>query len=392
MANTRPFIRVIFPNIGTVMSPIEGELHQEEYKHSLYKLTFREAPYNFSSIRSGEPVQIQYGYSPKAYTTEYAYFTNSNPEFLRQTQKTSLETTQHFRNVKTLFLGVSWPLKERSLDTWKSLNPHNLIQLIAQKFHLSSNLSTVLLLRDFFQNGNSYWKLLCNIADEYGMSLTTRGTEISWVRRSDIVKSQKFIPIITPKNIVRFIPEYGVNTPTGGNLSSREAHSIDVRSGELISSGTQPNLPALSLGSSIDDFVFNDVVSVPMHSTEEMNVRVDAANERNRYYIQAKVEILGVSNIRAGSLVEIRGLKTKDNGVWFVHKTNHHFALNEQSIMVYHTDMVLGRDSFGQFQQNRPQNTRYITSQDGSHAQGTPPALLINNRWGSPWYWNVING
>jgi hypothetical protein len=252
--------------------------------------------------------------------------------------------------VRYTCLGMSYPMQNQKYREWRNQSYSSIARAIAKEhgLHAAVDLATTQIPYRM-QNGQSDFRFLADLADEIGYRFVVHQGVLYFRNVFDaFLDAQKgivpsFYQNNTPGNrgpLREFRLTQGTTLPTGGRLTSQQAH--------VIANGTVvPVTATRSTGSGIAAKFTQVVADRAFTGYGQATARVVGAANTNAQWVTADLVVDGDSRVFPGSVVNIFGtsLPTGTSGLWMVRKAVHriHMGANPTTT-TYFCDLSVGRD------------------------------------------------
>jgi len=327
-----------------LLNPNTLTITQQEYAHDTAVMQFWGGDVEDAALASGTPMALSFG-SLGGTRSFYGYVNHAT----RTNTASSLARTLTDRNAVTVTcVGASWPMKAVGTQGWSSVTVSQIAEGIASEFHFSTQVAPDKTLWPSRQmSGNTYWQFCVGLAQLIGYTFYVSGTQLVCKPRNT---NPAALPTVTaiydyktnPAGIISFIPTLGANSPSGGQLATRQLAGVNPRTTQLVFSQVSGSPSPTSLGGVVNSPPFTQVHHATINSQQEANAVTNGAGALNQLYLTATAQVSGNAMISQGSLVYIQNANGSQNGLWFVTKAVH--SLTPTSFV---TDLTLGRDSLG---------------------------------------------
>jgi len=324
------------PNVLTIT--------QEEFAHDVAVMEFWGGDVDDAALASGMPMILTFG-TPGLMRVFYGYVNHVT----RTNVAASTAQTLTSRNAITVTcVGASWPMKAPGTVAWYNLTASQIVQSIADQFHLGAQIAphaTVWPVRQMA--GQTYWQFCAWLAQLVGYTFYVSGATLVFKPRQTNPSALTSVVAVydykhNPAGLISFSPTLGANAPTGGHLAQRQLAGINPRTNQVVYTQLAGPAAPTQLGSVANTPVFRSVGHATFHTQQEADTLIEGAGNLNQLYITATGMTSGNAAISQGSLVFVQNANGSQNGLWLVTK-----AVHRLDTTTYATDLTFGRDSLG---------------------------------------------
>ena len=331
-----PTLKIDFPTRASTGAPVALRVLQREFMHDIAVVTIRNETAKGSQFRTGSPVHIQWGYSPKNLEDFYGYVNHVDGHIV-----------SGISNVDVVCIGASFYMKNENLRVLRNLSAPLVAKKVLSSYGLASVISpSARALGSISQSSQSDWAFLSNLAKEEGFTFFVNKTTGYFADRLSLVNERfttapTYSPQSSTHHLFSFDPIIGETAPEGGTKAFRVAYGIDPRTLQEVGATSKTSVKR-PFGTTSETPLFTSYATQNVHSLGEASSTLDSVQKGNRFHIQAKADVSGSAKLRQGSTVVINGVDKLNDGLWYVHDVEHTIK-NRQ----YRTLLVLGRDSYG---------------------------------------------
>jgi len=204
-----------------------------------------------------------------------------------------------------------------------------------------------------------------------------------------IFKSRNVAPNFLDQSITRFTTIQGEALPlSGGTKALRQINGVDRRTGQIVGAVNDgQNLPSQLGDTLISPFFGQQISDQVVVSQAHANDILNGMAQRNRFNYTATATLTGLTAVKQGKPIIIKGIDSNQDGVWWVQEVTHKILSQGYSM-----DVSLGRDSLGDNGLRPVQQTKvaYTPNNPFSYSiSNLPETKLINNRWRAAYQFNV---
>lgn len=365
---------------------------QTEGMHDTAIITLRGEHQDVPELQPGTPVKMQYGWTTVDMAWFYGYV-----DHVENCYDWAVPDTSTYEDV--VCMGASYALKDPYVGAWTSAQASSLVKQIANKYFLSAVVenddSTWPRLA---APGDSAWSFLVQLAAKVGYSLACNQTNIRFNSVDlglrwhgpgmPVFKSRNIAPSFLSQSISRFNSLQGEALPVAGSTKAlRYVSGYDMRTGQIVGAVDDgSNVSQLGADWTYPFFgeqISNEVVSNQAHAQAILAGKA----EQNRFNYQATATVSGLTSVKQGVPVMIRGIDSNQDGVWWVQEVTHKILSQGYSM-----DLCLGRDSLGDNGIRPVQGSAVAytpTNPFSYNIANAPETRLINNRWRAAFQSNV---
>jgi len=364
-----------------------------EGMHDTAIITLRSEALDVPELQPGTPVKMQYGWSTVDMDWFYGYVDHVENHY-----DYAIPDRSTYEDV--VCLGASYSLKDPYVGAWTNAQASSLVKIVASKYFLSTVVedddSTW---PNLTAPGDSAWCFLVDLANRTGYSLACNQTNIRFnsvdvgLRRygpgMPIFKSRNVAPNFLDQSITRFTTIQGEALPlSGGTKALRQINGVDRRTGQIVGAVNDgQNLPSQLGDTLISPFFGQQISDQVVVSQAHANDILNGMAQRNRFNYTATATLTGLTAVKQGKPIIIKGIDSNQDGVWWVQEVTHKILSQGYSM-----DVSLGRDSLGDNGLRPVQQTKvaYTPNNPFSYSiSNLPETKLINNRWRAAYQFNV---
>jgi len=356
-----------------------------EGMHDTAIITLRSEALDVPELQPGTPVKMQYGWLGIDMDWFYGYVDHVETHY-----DYSIPDASTYEDV--VCLGASYTMKDPYVGAWTHAQASGLVRNVANKYFLS----TVVEDDDTYwpritAPGDSAWCFLVNLAKMTGYSLACNQTNLRFnsvdlgLRRygpgMPVFKSRKVAPNFLDQSITRFQTIQGEALPiSGGTKALRQISGVDSRSGQIVNAiNDGQNLPSQLGQTTVYPFFGQQISDQVVVSQAHANDILNGMAQRNRFTYQATATLSGLTSVRQGTPLIIKGIDSNQDGAWWVMEVTHKIVSQGYSM-----DVMLGCDSLGDSGVRPVQTTKAAYTPQNPFAYtiaNVPETKLINNRW-----------
>jgi hypothetical protein len=334
LAPNTPALRVFFPGVTVDPFRVEGAtLIQQQLAHDVLRVRVSTGP-SYAALSEGAPVSFTWSNANGA-GGFWGYVHRIDPAY-----RNSGGTSQ------IICVGASYPLMATGVDVWTNARVSDVVRDIARRFRFAVDIEEhPLVLNQVSQAGESYWQLLCRLANKIGYVVRVEGATV--IFRSHESLAHHFRPMATPltysrdplsiASIKSFVPQVGAFNPENAAAQTSDISGIDPVTGLVISASESIDdlraRPSLRQG-----FLVGQVAT----SAAEAAAVSRGAQENSRLSQRAKMECVGYPSLQPGRFVSVLGVAPELAGNWMVRRIEH-----EMSRSSYMCTADLGTDGLG---------------------------------------------
>jgi hypothetical protein len=381
------YIKAIFdPAASAIQKNIyEAWIYQEEFAHDIAVLDIMFDTDSTIEYTTGVPIQISFGRQPSDFRFFFGYVWYTQP-------MNDFNVGKAHRKVRAVCLGASSIMKDPLTLAFSNQTSTNMMRQVASKYKFSTDVvESNYVWPTTNCPGKTAWEFLIKLANQEGWTLYCYNTDIKFHPRLATLlnPTTKICSFYTrdakqPETMWNFCALSGdANNAEGSTKATRTAYGIDPSTGQTVTA--QSNPPSnFNLAAYVSDPLFNKLESTLVsQSAGQVQQRVQAEAERNRFYIKATAHLNGDVRVAQGVPIALNGVGPKHSGYWFVHKAVHHLQFGS-----YFMDVEVGRDST--YDQNlRVDSVRGVINNRvtplGNVSTQKPMTTLNNNTWISTW-------
>jgi hypothetical protein len=203
-----------------------------------------------------------------------------------------------------------------------------------------------------------------------------------------VFRTRNAAPSFLNQSISAFQGVQGEALPVAGSTKAvRQINGYDVRTGQIVGAVDDgSNVSQLGADWTYPFFgqqISDEVVVSQAHAQAILAGKA----ESNRFTYQATATLSGLTSVKQGMPLMIRGIDTNQDGVWWVQEVTHKILSQGYSM-----DLCLGRDSLGDNGTRPVQATAVAYTPQNPFAYtiaNVPVTKLVNNRWRAAFQSNV---
>lgn len=331
--------------VGKVTGIRSVEVRQREFQHDLLTATVYGYQANQLALRTGDPISASLTYAGAA-----LYFPGYVHSVVPLDRKGPMD-----RRCLVHVIGASFPMKEAKQRAWANTSVSTIAAQIAQEHRLAAEIETHPFIFEMItQPGISDFALLVKLAKRVGYTffvsgttLVFRGRGFAMTTRRDYAESfiyrDRTASATALGEVLEFEPKLGeINVFAEGTKAQRSVFGVDPRGAQVLQSH---HTGSSGLATRTDNkpglFTAFEPGMTP-HSLAEAEALNTGSDDRARYHIRARAELLGRTRVRQGAEIFLEGLPSDYSGYWTALSCLHRFEKDQ-----YFLDVDLGTDSLG---------------------------------------------
>lgn len=338
-----------------------------EFQHEIVQCEIPRTRANVRRYSSGTPVQITWGLSIAMKHTFVGYVSNVDPQFSSQDM-----TNGNERSLTLVCIGASYMLKDGGFLTMKSVSASTVARRLGEstRFDTTNVQAHPYLAPLWAQAGRSAFSFLNDLAHESGYTHYVRGLSLYFHDRLRALSTLGAAPLFTPRSqggwLLDFDGSLGTTTGSGGDLLRRTAHGVNPRTGKEFAAVNNGGTRRPLLGRERMTPMFSGGATLVADDYGDAASRLSAIEGTNELALQAKIRTRGSMRVYVGGAVQIQGLDSANDGLWFVSSVEHYLTAKQEFV----TKATIGRDALGGVVLP-PQPARTISR----------GARLVNSKW-----------
>ena len=343
------YIRINFPEVAADKQPLfvySMTLYQEQYRHELAEITFRDWDVSYDSVTPGTPVTMTM-YGPAKSREFYGYVHHIKPD---------KSPGKNF--VTVLLIGASFVMKQTDQKVYTNVTADQIVRDIAIKNgFVCYTVPHPRVYPQVSQAGHSDWELMVRLAKQCGYTLRATNTELyfqpmleDYTKYRSEAPKFSMLPVGHPDgtSIYKFSPVIGEDLEYNEAKKAAVAVSGVDRVTESPVSFTQQKANKKTRAKKANEFFDFFDTSVVAPSVDVAKYEGEAAESRNAFPYRATVEVIGDPTIRPDSPVYLDGLGSTYSGFWTVLAVEHRVVEEELNRHRYTSVLKVGTDSLGQ--------------------------------------------
>jgi phage protein D len=364
-----------------------------EGMHDTAVITLRSEALDVPELQPGTPVKMQYGWLGADLDWFYGYIDHVDNHY-----DYAIPDGSTYEDV--VCLGASYSLKDPYVGAWAHAQASTLVKMVANKYFLSTVVEDDdTIWPNLTWPGDSAWCFLIDLANRTGYSLACNQTTVRFnsvdlgLRRygptMPIFRSRRVAPNFLDQSITRFQTLQGESLPiSGGTKALRQINGVDMRTGTIVGAINDGQKLPSQLGTNVVYPFFGQQVSDRVAVSQgHANDILNGMAQHNRFNYTASATLSGLTSVKQGTPIVIKGIDSNQDGVWWVQEVTHKIVSQGYSM-----DVMLGSDSLGDSGMRPVQKTKvaYTPTNPFSYSiTNVPETKLINNRWRAAYQFNV---
>jgi len=370
---------------GVNKAKTTSEVHvvMSEGLHDTAIITLRDTPTSAPELQPGIPVKLVYGWNPMDLDWFYGYIDHVEAKYDRSHQQPLI-----YNDV--VCLGASYVMKDPFVGTFNNTQASFVVSQLAKKYLLALLVdSSDFVWPHLASPGMSAWSFINQMAAQTGYTVSCNKTLLRFVSVETALR-QRWVnmPVFHTRNTANSFAQQGITrfqALTGESFpktkSLRSINGINLVTGQIVTAYNDgSNLLTSQLGASSTYPFFGEQISDQVADSQgHAQAIVDGMSQTHRWAYQATATLVGLTWVKQGVPIILKGIDATNDGVWWVQEVDHKITAEG-----YAMDVCLGRDSKGD-SGARPAattGTAYSLNDPLTYsAVNAPKTVLVNRRW-----------